>query len=301
MDEPGLDRLLVGLAADPDRIDKAPGTTAPTMACLPLSRLRSGILRENYGDSERSHLASCSYCRKTEQQARSQLWHPSLLHLFWHARGLLDKNDADVTYHLQRDNCRRCLRIAVLLGADRILARLAGQIRAGVASAAHRLGKALASGLVANLALNTTNARFAFEHGASAVLSTADPARLRLEVSSADPPRLLRVLVGQGQGASEHLVIPRPASQASIQSAELLVPTSSQSEPASLTVYEVDPTLLMREDVAPLRTAFLTAGKLDPQSVSVWQTWAAQTLQRPEIDTSLRTLLESLTCKQAER
>src|SRR5437764_8996737 len=166
MDEPGLNRLLVGLASnDPDRNEQAPGTTAPTMACLPLSRLRSAVLKENWSDSERTHLASCSYCRKTEQQARSQLWHPSLVHLFWHARGLFDNNDPDVAYHLQRDSCRRCLRLSALLGADRILARLAGQIRAGVANAAHRLGKALASGIVANFALNTTNTRFAFEQG----------------------------------------------------------------------------------------------------------------------------------------
>ncbi len=296
MDEPGLNRLLVGLTCnDPDRIEKAPGTTAPTMACMPLSRLRSGVLRENWTDGERTHLASCSFCRKTEQQARSQVWHPSLVHLFWHARGLLDNNDADVTYHLNRDGCRRCLRLSALLGADRILARLASQIRAGVANAAHRLGKALASGVVANFALNTTNARFAFEHGPHTLVSTADPARLRLEMpATGDPPRLLRVLVGQGQGASEHLVIPRPGSQSSVQSAELLVPAASQPDPASLTVYEVDPGLLAREDVAPLRSAFLAAGKLDPQAVSAWQAWAAQTLQRPELDPSLRTLLESL-------
>jgi hypothetical protein len=296
MDEPGLNRLLVGLtSSDPDRIENALGTTSPTPTCLPLSRLRTGVLRENWKESERSHLASCSYCRKTEQQARSQVWHPSLVHLFWHARGLFENNDADVTHHLQHDACRRCLRLSSLLGADRILARLAGQIRAGVANAAHRLGKALASGIVANFALNTANARFAFEHGPHALVSTADPARLRLEVpATSDPPRLLRVLVGQGKGATEHLVIAHPGPQTAIHSAELLVASTSQPDPASLTVYEVDPSLLTREEVAPLRSAFLTAGKLDPQAASAWQAWAAQTLQRPELDSSLRTLLESL-------
>ncbi len=294
MDEPGLNRLLVEVVSnDPDRIERTLASPIPAMSCLPLSRLRSGVLRENWNDGERTHLTSCTHCRKSEQLARSQLWHPSLVHLFWHARGLFDNNDADVAYHLQHDSCRRCLRLSVLLGADRILARLAGQIRAGVGNAANRLGKTLASGIVANFIPNTANVRFAFEDGQHALVASADPARLRLEVAAVEAPRLLRVLVSHSRGMTEHLVVPRSGPQPAVHLAELLLSPSS-SDPACLTVYKVEAGLLTRDDVAPLRAAFLTSSKLDPPAVAAWQAWAAQTLQRPELDAMLRPVLETL-------
>ena len=160
MDEPALNRLFRSLARkNPEQVDTA------TPACLPTSRLRTAVLRENWSEAERTHLAGCEFCRKQEQQVRSQAWHPSLVHLFWHARGLLPKPDPDVSHHLQKDACRRCLRLTALLVADRILVRLASQVRSGLADAAHRLGHALSSATVAMLSPSANNVRLAFEGG----------------------------------------------------------------------------------------------------------------------------------------
>src|SRR5262245_33243173 len=95
MDDAALSRVLLGLSG------KEADASSPS--CLPLSRVRTALLRENWNADEQRHLAACTHCRHTEQFARSQLSHPSLLALFWHVRGLLDPPDGDVAYHLQKD------------------------------------------------------------------------------------------------------------------------------------------------------------------------------------------------------
>src|SRR5258708_2287662 len=119
MDQAGLNKLLLSLATDnPDAAEQSAGVTTPSPSCLPLSRVRAAVLRESWSDQETRHLSSCPFCRKNEQQARSVVWHPSLLQLFSHVRQLQTDPDTDVSHHLQRDTCRRCLRLSALLGMD---------------------------------------------------------------------------------------------------------------------------------------------------------------------------------------
>src|SRR4051812_47389482 len=139
MGETGLSQLLLELLEDPDTHEQGKGLLRPTPSCPPLPRFRSALLREDWTDVEQRHKAGCDVCRRTEAQTRRQVWHPSLLRLFWHVRNLLD--DADAAHHLQNDSCRRCQRVAILLQADRLLARLAARVRQRVADTAPRLGR----------------------------------------------------------------------------------------------------------------------------------------------------------------
>ncbi len=300
MDEPGLTRLLLGLASnEPERVERSPGTTSPGVSCLPLSRIRTRVLKENWSDSERAHLSGCTHCRKSEQLARKQVWHPSLVHLFWHARGLIEHSDEDAGYHLTNDACRRCLRLTNLLGIDRILARLAGQVRSGLSQATHRLGKTLATGAVATLQFSAlsgaANLRVPFEDERHfAVVSSSDPAHVRLEIPADGPaPRLLRVLAGDSQAGSDHLVVPHASPEPATHVAEVMLANVPPGR-ACLALYEVDASLLTRDDAPQLRSAWAVAAKLNPQAAPAWQTWASQSLQRSDLDGMLRPALESL-------
>src|SRR5262245_61995792 len=96
MSDRGLSQLLLGLAREgPDRPAQA-DDTLPSPSCPPLPRFRSALLREDWTDAEQQHRSTCPYCRQAEAQSRQQTWHPSLVHLFWHVRGLLDDTDTDV-------------------------------------------------------------------------------------------------------------------------------------------------------------------------------------------------------------
>ncbi len=299
MGEHGLSQLLLGLASDgPDRHERA-DDELPTPSCPPLPRFRSALLREDWTDAEQRHRSVCAHCRQAEAQARQQAWHPSLVHLFWHARGLLDDTDTDVAYHLQTDGCRRCRRLSMLFQADRLLARLAARVRQGVVDAASRLGRMLASGAVASLALPvSTGPRpeqpLAFETaGHSAVLRT-DPPLLRLERSGdAKTPSLLRVLFGSGKEVREQFAVPRPGKEPGVLRADLpleRLPTG----PLTLALYEVDATMLGKEEVPQLCSAFTATSKLDPPSVLAWHGWASATLKLSGLEGAVRSALEGL-------
>src|SRR5438874_5274339 len=124
MDEAALSRLLQGLAGkEPDWPEESEGATRPGPSCVALSRMRTAALRENWSPEEQRHLAGCTYCRKADLMARQKAWHPSLVHLYWHARGLFDGNDGDVAHHLQKDACPRCLPPFAVLPLDPTLGR----------------------------------------------------------------------------------------------------------------------------------------------------------------------------------
>src|SRR5437763_613203 len=145
MGETGLSQLLLELLGNTDTREQEDGALRPTPSCPPLSRFRTAVLREDWTDAEQRHQATCDVCRQTEAQARRQVWHPSLLRLLWHARGL--HIDPDTARHLQNEGCRSCQRLALLLQADRLLARLAARVRQRVGDTATRLGRMLASGI----------------------------------------------------------------------------------------------------------------------------------------------------------
>jgi hypothetical protein len=294
MDKMGLSKLLLSLASDnPDIVEQSPDVASPTPSCLPLSRVRTAILRESWTEQESRHMANCTYCRQSEQQARSLVWHPSLVHLFWHARQLFSEIDIDLKHHLQRDACRRCLRLSAILGVDRLLVRLATQIRQGIANAANHLGRTLDSGAVASVDFVGSDLRLSFEDGKhNVLLSHADPARLCLEAPAVagGTPQLLRVLIGDQQTAWDQLVVPRPAPDPSKCVADVRLPAVPSGRVA-LAVYPVETSLLACEDAELLRAAFVAACKLDPLSGAAWQMWAAKSLQRCDFDAALRPTL----------
>lgn len=304
MGEHGLSQLLLGLASDaPDRPEPA-ADKLPTPVCPPLSRFRTALLREDWTDAENRHRSSCVYCRQAETQTRQQTWHPSLVHLFWHARGLLDDTDIDVAYHLQTDSCRRCQRLSTLFQADRLLARLAARVRQGIADAASRLGRMLASGAVASLALPaSTGLRpdqpLAFETAGHAAVLRTDPPLVRLERSGdAKTPSLLRVLLGSGKEVREQFAVPRPGKDPGVLRADLPL-ERLPAGPLTLALYEVDATTLGKEEVPQLCAAFAATSKLDPPSVLAWQGWASATLKLSGLETAVRSALEGLSRQDA--
>src|SRR5579863_6466982 len=121
MDDQGLAKLLLALTSDNPNL--------PAPSCLPLSRVRTAVLREDWTAVEERHQRGCTCCKGAETLARAEVWHPPLTSLFRQARGLVEGTDADLSYHLQKDACRRCHRLVAVFQADRLLGRLAAQIR----------------------------------------------------------------------------------------------------------------------------------------------------------------------------
>ncbi len=298
MNEHGLARLLSDLACGgADR----PEAAAPTPSCPPLPRIRSALLREDWTEAEEHHRRGCGHCQTEEARARRQVWHPTWGQLFEHARNLPGGGDADLTYHLQRDVCRRCQRLASVFQADRLLGRLAAQVRQGLAGAADRLGKVLASGVLAPIAATSAPEQHLAFEGAdhTGTLHRTTP-RLRLELrGDAGAPPLLRVLIEGRKEVTEHFLVARPRKEPGTLTAELR-PGRLPSEASVLALYEVDAAALDREDVEPLRAAF-AAGKGDPATAAAWRAWAAAGLKLSGLDAAVRSALQDLTRPDAGR
>jgi hypothetical protein len=281
MDERALSKLLLALAGK----DASEGTPRET-GCPALPRLRSALLREDATDAERRHVETCPRCQQAWRQLQAQVWHPTLLHLYWHTRGLLAA-DADVRCHLD-DGCCRCLRLAAVLAADPVLDRLAARLREDVAgAAAARLGRTLASAAVGTLPGG-------FEDRCPVALrvmvrQVGDPSRLALHLPPSPEPRLVRVLAGDQERADVLFAVPRP--ERDHHSAVLAL---SPSPRAALVVYEVAPELLHRDDGPALQAAFAAAARTDPLALAAWQRWAERTQGQPDLDPGLRPVLAAL-------
>lgn len=123
MDEAALTQLLAHLAAC---VPERPALVRPSPVCVPVARLRSANLKENWTSGELHHLRECRFCQDLTSRARLLQWHPTPLQLLPLARDL-GPPDADLAYHLEKDACRRCSRLASALRRDTLLARLGGQ------------------------------------------------------------------------------------------------------------------------------------------------------------------------------
>lgn len=301
MDEGGLAQLLLTLTSgNPDYLERAGSTNLPTPSCPSLARVRTAVLREDWTEAEERHKRNCSFCQKAETKGRAVVWHPSLTALFWQARGLADGSDADLAHHLQKDACRRCQRLTAVFQADRLLGRLASQVRQGLAGAATRLGQILASGVVAAFpplsAASASEQQLAFEGGrCTALLFRTDPPRLRLEERglTTEAPRLQRLVLGNRREFSERFLVFRSGRETQTRTAEVRL-ERLPAESATMTLCDVDASALDREDVPLLREGFAAAGKYDPLALPAWQSWAAQALKLPGLDASLRTALQGL-------
>jgi hypothetical protein len=294
MNDHGIERLLYTLASgDPDRLEQAAGMTFPTPDCIPLSRLRGGVLRHDWREAERQHKQQCAYCQSMEGQASREVWHPPMAALFWNARGFSD-GSPDLAYHLRQDDCLRCRQLTALFQADRVLGHVASQARQGLAGAADRLGRMLSSMAVGLASCRAGNPCFALEvSGVSASLSAGDKPRLRLDLpGDTGTPGLLRVLIAGDRGTSDHFVVPVPGKGPQTLTAEL----SLESVPEGLVmlaVYEVDAAVLDRED-GPRLQALAAAARHDPSVVRRWQEWATGALKSPGVEAGLKPALEGI-------
>lgn len=101
MDKDALTRLLREVLASPDE--------ESSLVCLPLPRLRTGVLRENWGEDELSHLASCIACQRARERMDELVWHPTVGQLARHTVHRLGGDDElSLRAHLEDDRCRCC-------------------------------------------------------------------------------------------------------------------------------------------------------------------------------------------------
>jgi hypothetical protein len=124
-----LTRWLEALA-EQERKKVAPsnGAWTPRPGCPPVPRFLKAVLYQDWSAEEQAHKKDCRYCQTIEERTRQNTWHPTVAQLFGHLLGRLSEDDArDVNYHLAKDNCHSCQRLA----HSPWLARLAALVRAG--------------------------------------------------------------------------------------------------------------------------------------------------------------------------
>ncbi|MCX7776551.1 MAG: hypothetical protein N2381_00580 [Armatimonadetes bacterium] len=83
-------------------------------SCLSLTRARALVLNPNlWTIDERKHVDKCRYCARLIEKFEQSIWHPSLLMLLRSLLGKLKDEEAQaVQYHLEREECQRCIRMA---------------------------------------------------------------------------------------------------------------------------------------------------------------------------------------------
>src|SRR6185369_6716803 len=135
--------------------------------------------------------------------------------------------------------------------------------------------------------------RVCCEDGKHAVsLSASDPGRIRVEFPVAERPSLVHLLVGNQQTTREQLVVPHTVTGAA-RVAEVRVP-GLPPERLEVALYEVEPSLLGRDDLAGLQSGYAAACKVGAKSAEAWRSWAAQAMLNPELDPTLRPALDSI-------
>lgn len=105
--------------------------------CPFLNRLYEALLRWDWTDEERRHVADCPSCHAALAKARSTLWHPSVDLLWRHVTDspLTEEDRQDIAFHLQTDRCRRCTLLVTWV--LRPLAQLWGAVPTAVAITPH--------------------------------------------------------------------------------------------------------------------------------------------------------------------
>lgn len=82
--------------------------------CLSLTRGRALVLNPAlWTNEERSHVVSCRRCAHLIESFERNIAHPSVWVLFlWLMGRLTDEEAQAMRYHLEDDNCQRCLRVS---------------------------------------------------------------------------------------------------------------------------------------------------------------------------------------------
>jgi hypothetical protein len=106
-------------------------------------------------------------------------------------------------------------------------------------------------------------------------------------------PRLICVLVGDQSRNSEYFALLRPGRDGHPASAEIVL--DGPLPPRSLlTFYEVEPTLLAKDDLPRLQAAQIVAGKSGRSADAAWKTWGSLAMKHPDLDAAVRPSLEAL-------
>jgi hypothetical protein len=277
MDDHALQQLLFVLASGTRSAAQPDNPWSPTPDCLPLSRFRTAALRDDWSAAESVHRHTCSYCQRTLAQVRDAVWHPAVGQLLHHPGRA---SDADVTYHVEEDRCRRCRHLADLLRESRFLRRLADR------APEERRERVLTSGGAARVPLTAPDQPVPFDHDRTAGLMTPQPGH-RLYLERAGPPapgQLWLLLMPDEAGQQERFLLPSPAAgrEAGVAEVALERPPPDQAFPV---LFAVDAGDLTAEDI-PLLRARLTAAER--------QAWSREALTCPDLDPAVRLFLEGV-------
>jgi hypothetical protein len=270
-DQAGQSRLLRDLAETEAEPQRRPGPDCP-----PLPRFRTALLREEWTEAESAHRASCSWCKSTEQLAAASAWHPPPALLFRHAHG---PPDTDTAYHLERDRCQRCRRLAGLLAADALLNRQRPAARDRLLDAALVSREALLSGPT------LTAQPFRLDPGgAGGEYRPGERPGLRLELRGRPglTARPLYAVAGDACRAVRAFLMPVRA----VARGGLSLPPPAR---AQLALFPIELECLGSEDVPALRAALRAAD--DPGTRDAWRAWAGKAVRQAGLGAELRAFL----------
>jgi hypothetical protein len=293
---------------------RSPDAVPPTPLCLPLPRFRTALLRGEWAARDRAHVAGCSHCQKLEERMHQALWHPGPTDLFWHTRGL-GTGDPDIAYHLETDECQRCVRLAAVFGADQVLGRWAELARQQSLGILERLKgtlatcfdvtsrQALPAGQAAFISQpnwSPAGSRFEYTDGLTTGFLYQDEGSfwLLLERSDLLPNSftLLYVVLADGRGRIpwQRFLMFHPGfrEQGHLARARLREAPPDSAAPTGMVVHVG---LLQGKQMANLlRESFLAARRDDPLAVSSWQAWARRSLERADLDGRVRQVLQEI-------
>lgn len=275
MNQAGLQRLLFELT------DLSANRLTPTPSCVPLSRFRTAVLRENWTPAEMKHLEGCTCCRDRELLAKRNSWHPMPFDFFLYLHGKCQEARQDVAYHLKQDRCQRCVLTASLLAADRFLRRHAGR----PSPALDRLLSCLSVAVRINLPTSKSELVISAEENADVTFAWTGRGRFHLKATHGFPsPTLMHLqLQGEKTNASLFLVTHSVGEGFAVEGRFNDVPR----DPAILLLYPVHLTFLGKEDLKLLQDSYACACQNDVNARAAWQTWAKRSVKQGLLDADL--------------
>jgi len=224
-------------------------------------------------------------------------------------------NAEDIAYHLEKDQGRRCLRLAMVFGADPMLGRWADGVRQETAGMVDRLRGALTTcfdavsrtvlpagqaAFISQPEWSPAGARFACSDGVTTgfVYHEEGSPWLLLERADLLPGSfaLLYVVLANGNGRLnwQRFLMFHPGfrEQGHLARARLATTPPAGAAPTGLIV---NVGLLQSKPMANLlRESFVASRRDDPLAVSSWQAWARRALERSDLDPRLKQVLQEI-------
>jgi hypothetical protein len=293
--------------------DRTKEVRFPTPACVPVPRFRMALLRDGLSAQDRTHVTGCPHCRKVEKQVRKTVWHPGVTELFGHVRQWV--KEPDIAYHLEKDQCRGCRRLAAVFRADEVLGRWAELARQEMAGFGKRLQGALTTcfntvtrtvlpvGKVAFItrpAWSPAGSRFECSDGFTTGFLYQEAGSFWLLLERGDLQAvaysLLYVVLADDAGRIVWqlflMLHPGLRERGHLARVRLPEPPPAGAAPVGLIV-SVE--LLHGKEMAQLlRESFRAAKHDDPAAVSSWQAWARRALERSDLEPRVRQALQEI-------